>query len=358
MNNTVFIFGAGFSAIAGMPVQADIMRKIVSRVSQYNVRHTIGHMFSLFQVEDIAEVPLEDIFTMFDRARNARETIGRFSHQQIEDSYKTLVSSITAEFDRRLSGFTDEPYSSFMRSLFEKQISDRNENESQPASFCIITLNWDTILDYLIEKLGISQGVSADYGCYSYNLEDTDPCEQFKKNRQQETSFIKLLKLHGSLNWLICTSCGRLFFSNSTSRPPVFFPYVKLCRYCTETLLESLIITPTLVKNINQTHLNMVWHNALLKLQQAKRIVFVGYSFPLADFEFRYMLLKAIIGNHNVIVRVLLYPPDDLIESEAQRIERSKVEARYRNFFGSRDIDFKYMSAEGFMTDPLMIWHW
>jgi hypothetical protein len=49
-------------------------------------------------------------------------------------------------------------------------------------------------------------------------------------------------------------------------------------------------------KNLNNTHLKMVWQNAMIDLREANRIVFLGYSFPLADFEFRYLLLKSAFG--------------------------------------------------------------
>jgi len=95
-----------------------------------------------------------------------------------------------------------------------------------------------------------------------------------------------------------------------------------------------------------------------MDLQEAARIVFVGYSLPLADFEFRYTLLKAITGRHDVQIRVVLYPPDSPGISPKQRWKRDAEEQRFVNFVGQRDIDFKYMDAVDFMSDPALIWTW
>jgi hypothetical protein len=115
---------------------------------------------------------------------------------------------------------------------------------------------------------------------------------------------------------------------------------------------------PTLLKDFRNVHLATVWHNALLELQAARRIVFVGYSLPIADFEFRYLLLRGLAARHDVSIRVLLYPPDDRITDERQRFERLEVEQRFRRFFGNRDIDFKFMDAADFMENSVMVWNW
>lgn len=135
-------------------------------------------------------------------------------------------------------------------------------------------------------------------------------------------------------------------------------PGSEKCRVCQDVDLENLILTPSLVKDISQTHLKMVWHNALMDLQEARRIVFVGYSFPLADFEFRCILLKAITGHEDIVVRVVLYPPDDLCRTDQDKLKRDEVKERYANFFGQRDVDFKFMDAKDFMAEPSLAWEW
>ena len=120
------------------------------------------------------------------------------------------------------------------------------------------------------------------------------------------------------------------------------------------------------MKDLNNTHLRMTWHNALMDLQQAKRIIFIGYSFPLADFEFRYTLTKAIAGSNiprkNKKIRAILYPPDKRIKRKTDdkrlKWERDAQEKRYSDFFSQLNFDIKYMDALEFMQDPDLIWDW
>ncbi len=66
----------------------------------------------------------------------------------------------------------------------------------------------------------------------------------------------------------------------------------------------------------------MVWHNALLDLMEAKKVVFVGYSFPIADFELRYLLKRGISKTANI--EVVLKDDDE------------EVFNRYQQFFGKQ----------------------
>lgn len=117
------------------------------------------------------------------------------------------------------------------------------------------------------------------------------------------------------------------------------------------------LITPTILKDLGTAHLKTVWHQALMDLQEARRIVLLGYSLPLSDFEFRHTLLKAIAGRRDIAVRVVLYPPDDRCDLR-ERVLRDQEEERYRNFFGGRDLAFRYMDAAEAMTSSDVLWGW
>jgi hypothetical protein len=337
-----------------MPVKTDVMRGVIRGSAQSEVRRTYQTLFQMLDAQDIIDAPLEDVFTMLDRLRKSGETIRGLSHAAIEASYQTLIRAVSLEFERRLAQFDQEPYLAFFRELIERRLAD-------PADgFAIMTLNWDTIPDFMIEKLGAPLGAGPDYACYDYDLDDVDGHVPSLLLKSKGKPNVKLFKLHGSLNWLICPCCGRLFSARAQhDHPPVARPDGVRCRFCPEVDLETLIISPTLIKDLSHTHLKMIWHIALMDLQEADRIVFVGYSFPLADFEFRYMLLKAVTGRReNLSIRVALYPPDHLCHDPRRRWERDQEERNYRNFFGRRDIDFKYLDARDFMTDPALIWDW
>ncbi|MGI5900613.1 MAG: hypothetical protein ACOX8S_11965 [Christensenellales bacterium] len=54
------------------------------------------------------------------------------------------------------------------------------------------------------------------------------------------------------------------------------------------------MLIPLLLKGFKQLAHKNIWHNALMDLTEAAKIVFVGYSFPDADFEMRCLLKKAL----------------------------------------------------------------
>lgn len=353
MKKTVIVLGAGFSAPAGMPLQADLMRGAVYRDSQpfqETIRATYSTLFDMRQPEQMEKAPLEDVFTMLDRARRTGETIGGLSHEQIRRSQVALLTSIAHDFNKALLDCETEMYVSFFRHLIARVY--RQDDADNCLS--LITLNWDTIPDFAIAAQNDEDALSIDYGFRTCSLsgdsENEAPRERSPARR------ISLFKLHGSIDWLICSCCRRVFKKNSYGDvPPVAIPFLDKCRYCKNAELESSIITPTLLKDFYQPHFQQIWHGALLALQAATEIVFIGYSLPLADFEFRYLLLKSITGKSAVRIRATLYPPDDRVNSPADLVERENVKSRYKNLFAGNAIDFICMDAAKFMSQPTLI---
>lgn len=360
MSKTVFILGAGFSAPAGMPVQADIMFDVLRSYSQPiqdTARKVYTTLFNMVDPDDMRAVPLEDVFTMLDRANHHGEVIPGLTHQQIRDSLVSLVRAITHEFNKKLRSCNLDDYRPFFESLVKCRKGDGSATAHDADPFSIVSFNWDTIPDFLIDQVADAE-VGIDYACYDYEIEEGVNHIPSILRKAKGLFNVKLLKPHGSLNWAKCPSCCRLFSKTGTGDIPVLFPHQYKCRFCGDVDLENLIITPTLVKDIGQTHLKMVWHNIQMDLQEAERIVFLGYSLPMADFEFRYTLLKAIVTNNDVAIRVILYPPDNNITNDKNRWQREQTEERFLNFFGNRDVDIKYMDVTEFMADDHLIWSW
>ena len=77
---------------------------------------------------------------------------------------------------------------------------------------------------------------------------------------------------------------------------------------------------------------------------EAHRLVFIGYSLPQADFEFRQLLSRMI--HRDAVVEVVLYegPSDD------DRRSYQAEEERYRRFFGDRQIIFHSRGVIDFVS--------
>ncbi|UFS72097.1 hypothetical protein LPW11_07865 [Geomonas sp. RF6] len=360
MSKTVFVLGAGFSAPAGMPLQSEIMFDVLRSYSQpvqETTRRIYAILFNIVDPEAMRTVPLEDVFTMLDRANHYGEVIPGFGHREIRDSLVALVQAITDDFQKKLLKCDLSRYRPFFEALVRCRKGDGSVRAQQDDPFSLVSFNWDTIPDHLIMQASDEES-GIDYTCYDYDIEEDTNHTPSILRKAKGLFNIKLLKPHGSLNWAKCPSCNRIFSKNCTDCIPILFPQEYKCRFCTKVDLENVMITPTFVKDIGQTHLKLVWHNIQRDLQEAKRIVFLGYSLPLADFEFRYTLLKAVISNSKVALRVVLFPPDSEIQNERQRVEREQTEERFRNFFGQRDVEIKYLNVIDFMSDDYLVWCW
>ena len=115
-----------------------------------------------------------------------------------------------------------------------------------------------------------------------------------------------------------------------------------------------MIITPTFLKSLDNLSIKNIWHNAYIELSEANKIVFIGYSFPEADFEMRCLLKKAI--NNGTIIEVVLHSSDNpsiyydkfiskgFNEKEAtQLVNKMQLpENRYKSFFGEANVVFNY----------------
>ena len=236
-------------------------------------------------------------------------------------------------------------------------------------SVSVITMNWDDLLDRSLSRKCNSYNLTvkdeeriySDYCIYDYGLNgEFMPSTHIKPNGMYN---LKYLKLHGSLNWLICPRCKRLFIDRDHS----IAIRDEVCRFCNTEYsvkpphLGGIIITPTFMKTLSELHLKSIWQNAFLELSKATEIVFIGYSFPDADFEMRCLLKKAV--NPDTSITVVLHESDDMDgligQLKENGIEESVLinlkkrldspEKRYKSFFGKERVSVLYNGFDGYL---------
>jgi NAD-dependent SIR2 family protein deacetylase len=427
MNKKVYIFGAGASAAVGLPVQNNILKKIFSismksksnffsncdnfesmLVSQYpkfeesrrfladfiinifgqhslisyynnlfpssnNVRDRVSYKYSpdnwnkIFSKVKRLSVSLEDIFTILDKATNLKEYFDIYDDYNLIDIQQNLNNCIIYMISYCIYESSDETMYDGIANFF---IKERLKADQDKDPFSIITLNWDTLLDnhlydackkYTLDNDNLPKAFP-DYCCYNYDTNGELPSTLLKVSGKYN---IKLMKLHGSINWLLCTNCGRLLTDyryNISLQGMGKAHSLVHCKQCEKNNknygLKNVIITPTFLKDLNNLQLKNIWHNAYLDLSEASEVIFLGYSFPDADFELRYILKKAL--KSNVKIKVILHPSDDpknlnkklncLNKSDKKCILNKLVypEIRYKNFFKNHDISFNYNGIENY----------
>jgi hypothetical protein len=427
---TVYILGAGASKAVGLPLQAQLLSSIFSleppkfdmqkdfmELTINDRQETIFNFYPEFvnQREILADfivsafssetfsldyrnacnsgnyglalslvkqinVTLEDLFTLFDKVSLGHEHFKTYTPQEMEEIHTALKKCII--FILVYQSALLEQDSSAYSILAKKLIDRRLEATAKEDILAVITMNWDSVLEQELyrqcENYNSGKSIRAlkiypDLCFYDYPLQ---PCE----NRIVSTHIkakghrnIKLLKLHGSTNWLICPFCGRVFVDYKSDIAVLEYAIKCFCPYCSEEIktegnddehapkLRSMLITPTFLKDLNNLHLKNIWHNAFIDIAEADQLVFIGYSFPDADFEMRCLLKKAVRANTEI--NVVLHSSDNpqyyrdsftekgFSEDEINSLmlKFNLPHFRYASFFNKDRLSFHYEGIEAYL---------
>lgn len=294
-----------------------------------SVKYFLEDVFGLnsTNANELKNFQLEDLFTVLDRCIINQEKFGKYQNADIIQIRKSLGVCINSLISQKLESKMSPFYDELANAILKQRVNAGQEKDP----FAFIVLNWDILLDNAIFRTYKHstdpkiQKCCIDYCCYSTPLGMPDHNHRSIEVKAKGLYNLKIQKLHGSLNWLTCTDCSILFYRMEEKIALREINDEKCPSPCPrQSLLKSLLIEPTFVKDLNNTHLRMIWHNALLDLMDAERIVFIGYSLPVADVEFRYLLKKRIDKESEI--KVILTKTDE----RAQSIEN------YKSFFGSQ----------------------
>ncbi len=360
MEKTIYFLGAGFSADAGGPIQNGIIISILSeqfRAKYYhNPKIERARIKFVSFIENQLQIPqdlwnkiaLEDIFTPIDRSLSNNKSFKRFDVKELatlrEDFHLLMGAAIQFGVDTGLNNkkYIDD-FASYINSIAQQRlINIENDNVA------VVTTNWDIILDNSLnvlaknycqkEKDKESEKIAVvDYCCYISSLQNNPFIKPGLLALGKGGYNMKYLKLHGSMNWLHCPSCQRMFVKYDVKTMLSSDKYCKHCKknYKLEDLnavkLKSNLLLPTFIKDLSNIQIQLVWQNAGIELSEATKVVFIGYSLPQADFEIR-QLLSRCIPNH-VEVEVVLFPGTNNSKTP-ENLEKEKD--GYRTFFGSR----------------------
>lgn len=342
---------------AGGPTQAQIMSEIW-RLPDYG---DIGHNKNVFKTflrdclnVDETCVSLEDIYTPIDRCLADGLSLKGIAKSELLSLRNTIDYLISLAIQQCFqSGPVFDPnYVPNLARHFVKRASVRADKaigvqdkraakDYDPIS--IISLNWDILMDNALSKALSDRdgpviddyapfGV-VDYCCYISSLRADD-----RRIRTGLWSLgcrgynIKLLKLHGSMNWLQCPNCQQLFIGFDEKHNIVNFTNPQPCRHCQaqghQSLLRGSLVMPTFLKDLSNFQIKLIWQNAAVELMEARRLVFVGYSLPSADFEFRQLLSRMV--HKDTKVEAFLWAGAGTFADE---------ERRYRSFFSRHTVE-------------------
>jgi NAD-dependent SIR2 family protein deacetylase len=361
---TIYFLGAGFSAGAGAPSQAALMGLIQNfNVEEYINRYQgiypapleilLTHQYSntiSFVNRLMSESPnidLEDIYTPIDRSIISGVSFKGYSPdklRKIRESFNALIGIIIdRSFENGDHNFISE---------FADFIVRTNRSKSAGDLATVFSTNWDIALDNAIHvrcNYGSRHDV-VDYCCHytSYNAGEQLVPPLIAKERGNHIH--KILKLNGSLNWLKCTGCGRIQVSFQEKVALRHYYDDTRCRFCGTTHMEPEMLMPTFLKDNNNTQLKNVWYQAGIELLEAEKIVFMGYSLPMADFEIRQLLSRFL--DRTVKIDVVLTRSSNpeayqqLDEDIRNKVLYNLPTSRYQRFFAKNNVRY-YFSGVG-----------
>lgn len=327
MSKTVFILGAGASKEAGAP----LMNEFLKESDRLNKKGQIEEIFKddfdrvftainkldpIYARANIDFENIEKVYSIFEMGRFIKKLPGIDNPEDINKIVNSLKVLILETLDKTITIRTknngklcpDGPYMDFT-SLVE---SIKNQDGSLPS---IISFNYDLALDCALY----------------YSNYRVDYCLGNNNNYD-----IKLMKLHGSLNWFRSMESNEIIpydFSEINKWYRAMHALdekvnISLSKKLTKEKIEykgkvllppSIIIPPTWNKLEFSYNFEIakVWQKAAEELSNAENIFVIGYSYPETDNFFTYFFALGILGER-LINRFWVFNPDPLIEKNSE----------------------------------------
>jgi len=306
---TIFIFGAGASYPDGVPLQADIIPRILMDTDPQLIKSQISKRIKRFLAYNFCRgdkyPSLEEVFGFIDFFVSLDMSL---SKQWGTDKLRCLKSDLIKVIHYLISKNTNRS-DNFI--LFWKTIKELNQEVG------VITTNYDTLieeafdsiypiclLDYCVDLINYRYPESLIP--FDWWVDPKKPVEIFDGIIPTR---IRLIKLHGSLNWKYCNCCGQValtpwqhqinlktdsyesFLDSQTTECPL-----------DHNKLASLIQAPTHYKSFHNYIFSKLYDEATYLLRSASQLVFIGYSFPAADVHIRALIRQSYKENGRIIV--------------------------------------------------------
>ena len=362
----VYVVGAGFSVEAKAPSQEALVKEI------FNLHDINPRIFEPNKINEFKDflndtlnipsnlhntIPLEDIFTPLDSCIANNISFRNLTVSELMIKRQLVFELIGLTLQELLRNSPKKYIDDFAKHVVQSAKSRMNNNYRKKDPISIVSTNWDILLDNSlyneIQKSG-ELGV-VDYCCYISSYDTDDETVKPGLEILGKGGFnVKLLKLHGSLNWLQCPKCHRIYvkFNRKIAMNPFGNINKPTCRHCDNNFGEQIshdlianLIMPTYLKDLSNPQYKIIWQNAGIEFSEAKKIVFIGYSLPQADFEMRQLLSRMVDTNTEIEVVNWKNPDKPYIYEDLIK--------NYKQFFG-REIDHYELGTSNYLNEIIM----
>jgi hypothetical protein len=309
MSRTVFILGAGASLHAGAPLMKDFLdvaeglfvRGALSPEDVEEFRIVFSALAGLAHAHSKATLDLlniESVFAAFEMAKLLGR-LGSLTSEQIDRLPGAMNRVITRTLEKCITFPVANGYLRGSQSY--ARLADLVADRQPQSQFAFITFNYDICMDVALAVRDLR---------FTYAL------GSFKQEG------VKLLKLHGSLNWGTCLGCQNLveypistYLSSrawhaSEMGSANISGAMKTFKHCQGATFEGqYVVPPTWNKSQYHSKLELVWKAAAAELATAENIIVCGYSLPPSDQFFRYLYALGTVGDLR-LKKFWVYDPD------------------------------------------------
>ena len=361
----VYIVGAGFSMHAGLPLQAGFTEELLTpRADVSHPMHTLVDHLGTF-IHDAFDhnvsakarfwPNLEDVFTNIDLAANTGHHLGQ---KHTPSSLRTTRRALLA----RMMYMLNEKYI-----LAEKEQSEDwkkleyffKEVDTERSAF--ISINWDTVIERGLAKRHNVKSFEYRCGAKPATFSKTGNVISERASLKKAKS-VPVVKIHGSVNWLYCDNCRELYWFAPSEAIQVAMQLVThgegkkfgfpaasgcgkwRCVNCTAVPLTTRIATFSFLKALDFPMFERSWLAAERLLRDADKWVFIGYSLPAADFEFKHLLKRVQLSREE--------PPEFVVITGGSTTDCDNTYKNYQRFFG-RGIKRSDNNGDTFFADGL-----
>jgi len=255
LRDQIFVLGAGFSRDAGGPITSEFLEYSNESQAVRKLQET-SEFQAIRQLSDSLPLDESNIEGVLNYVGNLKfvgnSRVGRFSPQTILDFLTQYIVTLLAGRIRNPPSY----YAKFVDSVLSNSRAG------------VLSFNYDLLLDsLLINRIG-----QLDYG---FPAEDRYRLYGGLSGVRQG---IPLIKLHGSINWTTCSVCRTIGLHRGVA------PLYRNCpRENCNGVWKGMIVPPAWNKLPYATNLRLLWNQARDLLENASKVIIIGFSFSALD---------------------------------------------------------------------------
>jgi hypothetical protein len=326
---TVFVLGAGASAASEFELPT--MNRFLAKLSENDTAHAelVAYLRKTFPLTPCEELNLEDVFTQIELDAAQFASISGLETHELHRARASLLSYVRERLEVPVAKGSRKACPILLGLL-------RVSPKPDYYPHTIISLNYDLIVDVTLEE------VFADLENLPENEAILERSYDLLRPRAHllagvptlwpvEVMAGKLLKLHGSVDWIFCPTRGcpshDAFYPSwqqvdwrwpGLAGDPPRFGEGSICSLCGSSL-QWVIVPPTMRKSFEDyPRLLLIWRLAHEELKAADRVVFFGVSMAPSDYYLHWLIRSSLVYRDPRPEVVVINPCGEAVERTKQ----------------------------------------